>query len=80
MCLVAANGEGSVLRPSCDCSLVSTGSRGKSTTAWLVRGIYEELRKVTGMIGTIEYAITTDKMTADGDLWEPTVEDTTLER
>ena len=68
------------MEPISNCSLVFTGSRGKTTTAWLVRGIYEELRKVTGMIGTIEYAITTDKMTADGDLWEPTVEDTTLER
>ena len=28
-----------------------TGSAGKTTTCWLVRGIFEELQQMTGMIG-----------------------------
>lgn len=56
------------------------GSKGKTSTAWLVRGIFEEMQKVTGMIGSIEYSIAVDKMTSDGDLWEPDLEDTTLQR
>ena len=29
------------------------GSSGKTTTSWLVRGIFEELEQVTGMIGAL---------------------------
>ena len=32
------------------------------------------------MVGTLEYAIDTDKLTEDGELWAPEEEDTTLDR
>lgn len=57
-----------------------TGSAGKTTTSWLIRGIFEELGQLTGMLGTLEYAISTDRLDDDGDLWEPVEEDPTLER
>lgn len=59
---------------------VHAGSRGKTTTSWLVRGIFEEMQLVTGMIGSLEYSIAVDKMTADGNLWMPDEEDPTLRR
>lgn len=57
-----------------------TGSRGKTTTSWLVRGIFEEMQLVTGMVGSLENSIAVDKMTEDGDLWQADEEDPTLER
>eukprot|EP00208_Stichococcus_sp_RCC1054_P003770 CAMPEP_0206139342 /NCGR_PEP_ID=MMETSP1473-20131121/5544_1 /ASSEMBLY_ACC=CAM_ASM_001109 /TAXON_ID=1461547 /ORGANISM="Stichococcus sp, Strain RCC1054" /LENGTH=890 /DNA_ID=CAMNT_0053533095 /DNA_START=451 /DNA_END=3123 /DNA_ORIENTATION=- len=57
-----------------------TGDTGKTTTTWLIRGIFEELSQLTGMIGSVEYAISTDRLDDDGDLWVPIEEDTTLER
>ncbi|KAK9805281.1 hypothetical protein WJX72_010844 [[Myrmecia] bisecta] len=57
-----------------------TGTNGKTTTTWLIRGIFEELDQPTGMIGTIEYALGVDRMTPSGDLWRPTEEDPTLSR
>ena len=56
------------------------GSKGKTTTSWLVRGIFEEMQLVTGMVGTLEYSLAVDKMTENGDLWKPEEEDITLER
>lgn len=58
----------------------SAGSKGKTTTSWLVRGIFEEMQLVTGLVGTLEYSLAVDKMTEDGDLWKPDEEDITLER
>lgn len=56
------------------------GSAGKTTTAWLIRGIFEEWGKLTGMAGTIENAIYADKLDADGNLWTPSEPDPTLDR
>ena len=56
------------------------GSAGKTTTAWLIRGIFEEWGKLTGMAGTIENAIYADKLDADGNLWTPDEPDPTLDR
>ena len=56
------------------------GSIGKTTTAWLIRGIFEEWGKLTGMAGTIENAIYADKLDAEGALWTPDEPDPTLDR
>ena len=56
------------------------GSIGKTTTAWLIRGIFEEWGKLTGMAGTIENAIYADKLDAEGALWTADEPDPTLDR
>ena len=56
------------------------GSIGKTTTSWLIRGIFEEWGKLTGMAGTIENAIYADKLDAEGALWTPDEPDPTLDR
>ena len=56
------------------------GSKGKTTTSWLVRGIFEEMQLVTGMVGSLEYSLAVDKLTQKGDLWQPDQEDITLQR
>ena len=56
------------------------GSVGKTTTSWLIRGIFEEWGKLTGMAGTIENAIYADKLDAEGNLWTPDEPDPTLDR
>lgn len=56
------------------------GSRGKTTTAWLVRGVLEEAGFLTAMVGTIEYALAEYRLDDSGRLWDPTEPDPTLER
>ena len=56
-----------------------TGTNGKTTTSWLVRGILEEANLVTGMIGTIEYALAEHRLDARGRIWEPYEDDPTLD-
>lgn len=58
------------------------GSYGKTTTSWLARGIFDEAQKDIGIIGDSEYAINTDRLTPEGDIWAPTEADPTetLER
>lgn len=46
-----------------------TGSSGKTTVSWLVRGILEQLEQLTGMIGSLEYALAEHRMDMDGDAW-----------
>ena len=55
------------------------GSRGKTTTAWLLRGIFEEAGLLTGLTGSIEHSISNDRMTEEGDLWTPDEPDPTTE-
>lgn len=57
-----------------------TGSTGKTTTSWLIRGMFDELDKSAGLIGTVEYGIDEFLMTEDGDLWKRDEPDTTLQR
>lgn len=57
-----------------------TGTNGKTTTSWLIRGILEEQDRLTGLIGTVEYALAEDLLTETGDLWYRTEEDPTLNR
>lgn len=59
---------------------LGVGSKGKTTASWFVRGIFEEMQNVTGMVGSIENAISVDKLTENGDLWEADEEDITLQR
>lgn len=56
------------------------GSSGKTTTSWLIRGIFEEWGKLTGMMGSIENALYADKLDAEGNLWVPDEADPTLDR
>lgn len=55
------------------------GSLGKTTTAWMARGMFEEDQRVVGMLGSIEYAVDIEKMTREGDIWSPSEEDPTAE-
>ncbi len=48
-----------------------TGTNGKTTTTWLVRGILEEAGFITGMIGTVEYGLAEHRLDATGEVWEP---------
>lgn len=66
--------------PSKDMSVVGiTGTNGKTTTSWLVRGVFEQARNKTGMIGTIEYAIAEERLTPQGGIWAPEEEDPSAE-
>ena len=55
------------------------GSRGKTTTAWLLRGILEEAGLLTGLTGSIEHSISNDRLTDEGDLWTPEETDPSTE-
>ena len=55
------------------------GSRGKTTTAWFLRGILEEFGLLTGMAGSIEHSISNDRLTEQGALWVPKEDDPTLD-
>ncbi|MEW5299762.1 MAG: hypothetical protein WDW36_002742 [Sanguina aurantia] len=54
-----------------------TGSSGKTTVSWLVRGILEQLEQLTGMIGSLEYALAEHRMDMDGDAWVASERDPT---
>ena len=56
-----------------------TGTNGKTTTTWLVRGILEEAGLSTGMLGTVEYALAEHRLDISGNFWEGGEEDPTLE-
>ncbi|EFJ40847.1 hypothetical protein VOLCADRAFT_119843 [Volvox carteri f. nagariensis] len=56
------------------------GLLGKTTTAWLIRGLLEELGQTVGLVSTIEHAIAEDRLDEDGYLWEPMEEDPSAER
>lgn len=78
---VATLAHGFYDRPSERLTTVGvTGTNGKTTVAWLMRSIFEQLGQLTGMIGTVEYSIATDRLDIEGELWEPFEEDTTLSR
>lgn len=63
-------------------TIAFVGSYGKTTSSWLARGIFDEAEKDIGIIGDSEYAINTDRLTPEGDIWAPTEADPTetLER
>jgi hypothetical protein len=47
------------------------GSSGKTTTSWLIRGLLEQAGQLTGMMGSIEYALAEHLMAPDGSMWLP---------
>lgn len=57
--------------PGRSMTLVSvSGTSGKTTASWLIRGVLEQAGQLTGMIGSIEHALAEHLMTPDGQLWE----------
>jgi len=56
------------------------GSYGKTTCSWLARGIFEQNGELCLMVGDTEYAIAEDRLTREGDIWEPEEKDITLDR
>ena len=56
------------------------GSYGKTTSSWLARGIFEQDGELCLMVGDTEYAIAEDRLTREGDIWEPEEKDVTLDR
>lgn len=57
-----------------------TGTNGKTTTSWIMRSIFEESEHITGMLGTVEWALANERLDTMGEIWEPMEEDTTLKR
>lgn len=54
-----------------------TGTNGKTTTSWLIRGMLEEDsgdRYPTGLIGTVEYALDNIYLDPWGNIWGETPE------
>ena len=64
----------------CCTPCAAPGTSGKTTTAWLIRGIFEEWGKLTGMAGSIENALYADKLDREGNLWAPQEPDPTIDR
>jgi len=56
------------------------GSYGKTTSAWLTRGLLEQAEELVGMVGEIENALADTRLTLEGDIWTPDEEDPTLNR
>ena len=79
-CLLCARGQVPRSTAVLADKLASAGSMGKTTTSWLIRGIFDELDKSAGLIGTVEYGIDEFLMTEDGDLWKRDEPDPTLQR
>jgi hypothetical protein len=52
-----------------------TGTNGKTTVSWLVRGVLEQAGELTGMIGSIEHALAEHQLQPDGKLWKSQVDD-----
>jgi UDP-N-acetylmuramate-alanine ligase len=50
-------------------TIAVTGSSGKTTVSWLVRGMLEQVGQLTGMIGSIEHALAEHLLTPEGTLW-----------
>ena len=46
-----------------------TGTNGKTTTSWLIRGILEEWGHLSGMVGTLEYALAEHRLDASGEVF-----------
>lgn len=63
---VAAEGPGRSMT-----TVTVLGTSGKTTTSWLVRGLLEQAGQLTGMMGSIEYALAEHLMEPDGTMWVP---------
>eukprot|EP00878_Enallax_costatus_P033621 GHUV01037156.1.p1 GENE.GHUV01037156.1~~GHUV01037156.1.p1 ORF type:complete len:424 (+),score=127.09 GHUV01037156.1:272-1543(+) len=59
-------------KPGAGMNLVAvSGTSGKTTVSWLIRGVLEQAGQLTGMVGSIEHALAEHLVTPEGDLWEP---------
>ena len=61
-------------------TVLYVGGPGKTTAAWLTRGVLEEAGCLTGMLGSLEYALHADRLDGTGAPWVPTEADPTLDR
>ena len=61
-------------------TVLFVGGPGKTTSAWLTRGVLEEAGALVGMISSIEYALHADRLDARGQLWVADEEDPTESR
>lgn len=55
--------------------LTVLGTNGKTTISWLLRGLLEQAGLLTGMVGSIEYALAEHLMAPDGSIWMPSEPD-----
>jgi UDP-N-acetylmuramoylalanine-D-glutamate ligase len=60
--------------------LTILGTSGKTTTSWLIRGLLEQAGQLTGMVGSIEYALAEHLMTPGANMWAPTEADSAAGR
>lgn len=60
--------------------LTVLGTSGKTTTSWLIRGLLEQAGQLTGMLGSIEYALAEHLMTPDANIWAPNEPDSAAGR
>lgn len=51
-----------------------TGTCGKTTTSWYIRSILETMNQLTGLVGSIEYALAEHLLNEDGSFWRPTLQ------
>jgi hypothetical protein len=51
--------------------LTVLGTSGKTTVSWLLRDLLEQAGQLTGMVGSIEYALAEHLMAPDGSMWLP---------
>lgn len=56
-------------------TIAVTGTHGKTTVSWLIRGVLEQAGELTGMIGSIEHALAEHLMTPEGKIWRSTADD-----
>lgn len=56
------------------------GGPGKTTAAWLVRGVLEEAGALVALVDSSEYALHADRLDEAGGLWAPSEPDPTAER
>jgi UDP-N-acetylmuramyl tripeptide synthase len=56
------------------------GTNGKTSSSWYIRGILESMGRLTGIIGSIEYALCNDPINPNGRFWMPSKSDFTAER
>ena len=61
-------------------TVLFVGGPGKTTSAWLTRGVLEEAGALVGMVGSIEYALHADRLDARGGIWAAAEEDPTEAR
>ena len=61
-------------------TIAFVGGPGKTTAAWLVRGILEEAGALVALVDSSEYALHADRLDDGGGLWAPAEADPTADR